>query len=121
MSTPKRFLGLVASAALVFAAVPLGGGCGDRCDLEVDTTSLPNGFVGVFYDFELESDCGGDAWFLEEGNLPPGLMLQQDGDLRGTPTRAGVYDFTVSVVDFDHGFDDDDDIAFAGLSIVIEE
>lgn len=116
MAATKRFLGLMASAVLVFAAVPVGSGCGDDCDLEVDTTFLPDGFVGEFYDEELESDCGGDVWFLEEGNLPPGLTLQEDGDLRGTPTRRGVYDFTVSVVDFDF---DDDDIAFAGLSIVI--
>ena len=47
MSTAKSFLGLMASAVLVFAAVPLGGGCGDGCDLEIDTRSLPDGFVGV--------------------------------------------------------------------------
>ena len=120
MSVTKSFVGLAVCAIVVSAVVPFGGGCGD-CDLKVETESLPDGRVGEPYAFTLDSDCGGDAWFLEEGNLPPGLVLQQDGDLRGTPTRRGVFDFTVSVVDFD-GFDFElyNDIAFAGFSIVVD-
>jgi hypothetical protein len=116
----KYPLGLALAAGSALLPLPLGSGCGD-CDLEVETRSLPEGRVGEFYDERLRSDCGGDAWFLEEGNLPPGLTLQEDGDLRGTPLRAGIYDFTVSVVDID-GVDIDpyNDIAFAGLSISIE-
>lgn len=120
MAAMKSLVGLLACAAVALAVVPFGGGCGD-CDLKVDTDFLPDGRVGEPYDVTLDSDCGGDAWFLEEGNLPPGLVLQQDGDLRGTPTRRGIFDFTVSVVDYD-GFDFElyNDIAFAGFSIVVE-
>jgi hypothetical protein len=33
------------------------------------------------------------------GELPPGLVLSQDGTLSGTPTAAGTYTVAVSVVD----------------------
>ncbi len=106
-------------AALV--SLPLGTGCSD-CDLKIETNELRVAFVGEPYVESLNSDCGGDSWFLEAGNLPPGIELREDGDLRGTPTRAGVYDFTVGVADID-GFDIElfNDIAFKGLSLIVEE
>jgi hypothetical protein len=101
-------------------ALAVSGGCGD-CDLRVETETLPDGFVGDSYDELLRSHCGGDSWALEQGNLPPGVQLQQNGRLRGTPTRSGVFEFTVSVIDFDGvDFDRFNDIAFQGLSITID-
>jgi hypothetical protein len=90
------------------------GGCSD-CSLSVSTKSLPAGVVGVRYFSELHSDCGGDVWFIQTGGLPPGIELQDNGDVQGTPTLAGVYTFTVGVFDFGSG-----ETAYKGLSIAID-
>jgi hypothetical protein len=90
---------LAAATLLMLTLGPLG--CG--CDLKITTGSLPDAAVGVFYSLNLDSDCGGDTWFLASGGLPPGIALQANGDLEGVPTLAGVFDFTVGVVDFDSG------------------
>ncbi|HSP99523.1 MAG TPA: putative Ig domain-containing protein [Candidatus Dormibacteraeota bacterium] len=89
-------------------------GCSD-CDLRVSTRMLPNATVGIRYDVPLTSNCGGDAWFLQTGTLPPGIGLEEDGDLAGIPTLAGTYTFTVAVVDFPSG-----SAAFKGLSITVD-
>ena len=109
------------SLLLILVFIPVGVGCSD-CDLKVETTELADAFVDEPYRESLNSDCGGDIWFLEAGNLPPGIELRENGDLRGTPTRAGIYDFTVGVADVD-GFDFElfNDRAFKGLSIVVED
>jgi hypothetical protein len=38
-------------------------------------------------------------WHLEKGTLPPGLKLEDAGQLHGQPQRAGEYHFTISVTD----------------------
>jgi hypothetical protein len=41
------------------------------------------------------------TWSLGAGSqpLPPGLSLASDGTISGTPTTAGVYSFTLHLVD----------------------
>lgn len=90
------------------------GGCSD-CSLEVTTTSLPDGTVGDRYFAELNSDCGGDFWYLQTGQLPPGIGLQDNGDVEGMPTTAGSFQFVVAVIDFPSG-----DQAFKGLAITVD-
>jgi hypothetical protein len=34
-------------------------------------------------------------WEVANGNLPPGLTLDRNGLLRGTPTQSGEYRFDV--------------------------
>lgn len=97
---------------LILAVVPLG--CSD-CDVEIVTSTLPDGTVGVPYSFRVVSDCGGDFWFLNQGNLPPGIGLLDSGVLRGTPTNAGTSTFTLGVIDSDSG-----DRAFKGFSFTID-
>jgi len=75
---------------------------------------LPDAALGVRYTSSLSSNCGGDAWFLQTGSLPPGIGLQEDGDLAGVPTLIGIYTFTVGVVDFPTGA-----TAYKGLSILV--
>jgi hypothetical protein len=76
---------------------------------------LPDATVGIRYDVPLISNCGGDAWFLQTGSLPPGIGLQEDGELAGIPTLVGTYTFTVGVFDFPSGA-----TAFKGLSITVD-
>src|SRR5262249_14690845 len=101
---------------IVILLIPIeigSSGCG--CDLEITTHALPDAFVGGNYSFELDSDCGGDEWFLSSGLLPPGIGLQSDGDLHGVPIQAGIFLFTIGVFDF-HG-----DEAFRGFSLTVHE
>ncbi|HEY8514460.1 MAG TPA: hypothetical protein VIS07_02990 [Candidatus Binatia bacterium] len=117
----RSVLGWLAAPSLVVGllvvALPLGGpvACGG-CDVKIVSESLPDGVVGVPYFFDLDSDCGGDAWFLEQGNLPPGIELRDDGHMRGTPLLPGVYAFTIGVVDFDDG-----DFAFRGFVLTVND
>ncbi len=69
--------------------------------LNILTTSLPDGAVGVSYLVTLAA-TGGEppySWVLSSGSLPPGLSLSPGGVLSGTPTTAGASQFTVSVAD----------------------
>jgi hypothetical protein len=101
----------VSIAALVLCV----SGCSD-CDLRITTGPLPDAMVGVDYAFDIDSDCGGDVFYIDGGILPPGIGLQEDGDLRGTPTVAGEFIFTVGVFDFGS-----DEQAFKGFSIAVAE
>ena len=69
----------------------------------VTTTALNDGTVGAFYCCgNLFADGGtpGYTWTLRTGALPPGLRLSASpGRITGTPTRAGVFTFTVRATD----------------------
>jgi hypothetical protein len=39
------------------------------------------------------------TWSIRSGNLPPGLTLNADGYIFGTPTQLGAYNFVVQVTD----------------------
>ncbi len=109
---PPRFV----AGALLLAVLALpGSGCSD-CDLEVSTAALPDGLIGASYKANLSSRCGGGFWFIQAGSLPPGIGLQGDGDLRGTPTVVGLYPFTVGVIDYGT-----DEVAYKGLAIEVLE
>jgi hypothetical protein len=41
------------------------------------------------------------TWALVSGTLPPGLTLNPDGSITGTPTTAGAYSFVVSATNAD--------------------
>ena len=99
---------------LFTAPVALDGCYRHFCELEIETDALPDGTVGQFYAFELDSDCGGDFWFLRSGNLPPGIALEDDGDLVGTPTRRGEFIFTVGLEDLFTG-----ELVFKGFVLTI--
>jgi len=115
----RRALRFLAAPAVVVAllvvALPLGGpvAC-SSCSVTIETSELPVGIIGAEYFVQLDSDCGGDQWFLDEGNLPPGIALSNGGKLSGTPLLAGVYTFTIGVVDYDDG-----DFAFRGFLLTV--
>ncbi len=56
----------------------------------------PRGTVGKAYSFRFTAEGDSDIQFsVAAGDLPPGLTLAADGRLRGTPTAAGTFAFTV--------------------------
>lgn len=67
------------------------------------TTSLPDGTVGTGYSTVLEATTENPqpelTWSVVGGGLPPGLTLNPDGTITGTPTTAGTYAFTAQVSD----------------------
>ena len=69
----------------------------------ITTTSVPDGMVGVEY-HEVVAAMGlaPFGWTVSAGVLPPGLELTPIDSsvsiaIAGTPTTAGVYDFTITV------------------------
>lgn len=75
-------------------------------ELTIDTDFLPVGEINVPYNATLIA-LGGDGDYLwsellephQLSNLPPGLTLNPDGTIDGTPTESGVYPFTAQVTD----------------------
>lgn len=73
--------------------------CGN---VEIVTPSpLPLGETGLFYNQSLQaSSCNPSfTWQQTAGTLPPGVSLQSNGYLVGTPNAPGAYNFTVQVTD----------------------
>ena len=63
---------------------------------------LPNAMVGVIYDAMLTVNGGtAGSWYLSEGALPAGLVLETNGRIHGTPTSVGTTMFGVKVVSND--------------------
>ena len=71
--------------------------------LQVMTASLPSGTSGQFYSQAFSASGGSPpyTWSLSPGsaNPPPGLSLASSGQLSGTPTASGSYNFFVRVMD----------------------
>jgi len=64
--------------------------------LSVNNTTLPHARVGVALVFALEAvgSATPAVWSITDGALPPGLRLDENGTLRGTPTEPGSFQFT---------------------------
>ena len=69
--------------------------------LVIETTSLPTTYPRAAYSVKLQQHGGVPSfhWKVEKGELPPGLRLEDDGTLHGSPEKAGEYRFTISVTD----------------------
>ena len=69
----------------------------------IATASLPDDDVGVAYGPQTLAPSNGTApytWSIASGDLPTGLSLDPDsGELTGTPTTVGTYDFVAEVTD----------------------
>ena len=82
--------------------ITVTGGSASTSPLRVATTSLANASVDVAYSAQLGASGGTVpvSWTLDAASsLPPGLALDLDGTVSGTPTIAGQYDFTVIAAD----------------------
>jgi parvulin-like peptidyl-prolyl isomerase len=70
--------------------------------ISITTTSLPDGQTGTDYSQTLDALSGIQypAWTVVKGSLPDGLTLVKGtGLIRGTPTAAGSFSFTVQADD----------------------
>src|SRR5437764_521040 len=57
----------------------------------IDTTSLPGTYPRAAYSVKLQEHGGVPSfhWKVEKGQLPPGLRLEDDGTLHGSPEKIG--------------------------------
>lgn len=105
--SPNIVKGAALAALLALALIP-NGGCGVlNCeDFGILQENLRDATVGTPYEAQLSatSPCnwfeeGVDGqfvqWSVTEGALPPGITLDTDGLLSGTPAEAGSYLFTI--------------------------
>jgi hypothetical protein len=70
--------------------------------LQITTSSLPGGAVGMSYGATLAAANGVPpyTWSLHSGQLPPGLSLQgSNGQISGTPSQTGAFSFSVQARD----------------------
>jgi hypothetical protein len=68
----------------------------------ITTTSLDPGTVNAAYSETVQAAGGTGArqWAVVGGGLPPGLNLNgSNGNISGTPTNPGPFDFTLRVTD----------------------
>src|SRR5580658_4931495 len=70
--------------------------------VSINTTSpLPAGAEGAMYSQGLTASGGAMpyVWSLSSGTLPPGVILNADGSIAGTPTASGNFQFSANVAD----------------------
>lgn len=62
---------------------------------------LPETYLHAAYQFYFRARGGVPMlhWRVEKGEVPPGLKLEDDGFLHGSPDRTGEFHFTISVGD----------------------
>jgi hypothetical protein len=110
----RRALSMVAAvlAGLALAACGGGGGGGGgsspstsptvTAPLTITTTSLPDAVRGASYSGSLTATGGSGprTWSItSSGDLPPLDLNASTGQLSGTPSIAGTFDFTAHVTD----------------------
>jgi putative Ig domain-containing protein/uncharacterized protein DUF11 len=68
---------------------------------EFSTSTLPDATAGVAYSGQATAFNGDPpyTWALTGGQLPPGLTLNADGVVSGTPTQSGTFTFVLEVLD----------------------
>ena len=88
---------------LCLLALPLvlapSAGALDLC--EEPHCQPPPGEQNTFYEWEFEAEEGCIPYFFKHinGALPAGLVVTEDGEVEGTPTEAGNFDFWVTLND----------------------
>lgn len=82
-------------------ASPQPAGTSQENALLIENESLPDTYPGATYELRFTARGGVPVvhWKLEKGTLPPGLKLEDNGLLHGSPERAGEFQFTVSATD----------------------
>ncbi|HEU0302977.1 MAG TPA: Ig domain-containing protein [Gaiellaceae bacterium] len=90
----------VAAAVVVFTAMFAAGASAFGIDLENPPTP---GVVGMPYKYVFIPKKGAPpyAFWFDSGDLPPGLKIEPDGTMQGTPQAPGKFEFTVAASQYD--------------------
>ena len=93
-------IGLMGTFPSIDGAGSTGGGTNP---VIITTSSLPAATVGVAYSATLTATGGIPpyTWSVIAGALPTGLSLSGTGNITGTPSATGTFNFTVQAVDPD--------------------
>ncbi|MGI6737112.1 MAG: putative Ig domain-containing protein [Anaerovoracaceae bacterium] len=77
----------------------------DPAEITIDPV-LPGGDTGEDYNIDISVDDNSNKpgkWTVTDGELPPGMHLDQNtGEITGTPTKPGDYDFSITYTN-EHG------------------
>jgi uncharacterized repeat protein (TIGR02543 family) len=76
--------------------------------LTISAQPLPDGEVGADYNIALQATGARPFyyWSLISGSLPDGMTFNSKGEIHGTPTDEGTFNFTVRVADSTNPVDD---------------
>ena len=96
---------IVAFVCLAGLTLAPGAGAGDFADepcnnVSGDNYTCPPATTGNAYSLDIqlkEPWPGCTNMFVSSGEFPPGLSIDGDGRIRGTPSRAGGYTFYLTV------------------------
>ena len=103
--------GLIASTASPSRTVTIS----DSPAPVITTTTLPVAGKGAPYSATLTTSAGAGTWAKAAGLLPPGITLNPGtGELSGTPTAAGNYNFTAAFTETSTGL-----TGFKALSLFV--
>ena len=91
----------VAVGLLSFVAIAARAQQGERPSLPIHVDLPPKLFLHQEYQIHFEAGNGRPplTWSVSQGSPPPGFYWSGDGILRGNPTTAGEFRFTVAVTD----------------------
>jgi hypothetical protein len=84
----------------------------------ITTTTLPAGTFNVVYNQTVlvTGGIGTLLWGVISGALPPGLSLNTtNGNISGTPTSSGSFNFTLRVTDSIPQFDDHHQLSHSAI------
>ena len=83
---------------------------------EINISQLPDASANTWYQTNLTAlyGFGKLEWKLTSGNLPEGLAMNSNGNVKGIPMQAGVFSFTIQAVD------EKDQISEAQITLKIE-
>jgi hypothetical protein len=90
--------------------------------VEITTTALPQGQIATAYDATIAANPPPSfpnatvTFSIDAGALPPGLSMNTNGQISGTPSEAGTFEFVVQASSNAQGSISD----LAELEIVIQ-
>ncbi len=95
---PRRFFLCLSAVMALLLGLSLGACDDDFCEAgaaTIDPSEVSDATVGEAYSQQFTAFGEGEQWSVDDGELPPGLTLSDDGLLEGTLTTEGEYNFVL--------------------------